>query len=169
LFFQFWSNFFSTVLILLSLLIFFYIFNSTEWVWIQYFYLISSEINYLDNNIYYIYILVPFLIGVFFKLGVSPLHLYKIEVYKGLPFLTIFFYTTYFFFAFVTFFLYTIVVLLSNFSNYWLLFLSIIFVVGSILLVALLFDVQYVKAFFAYSTIVNIILIFLLAIIYFNT
>ena len=41
-----------------------------------------------------------FIISVFFKLGVTPFHLFKVEVYKGIPLLSIFFYTTYYFIVF---------------------------------------------------------------------
>ena len=168
LFFQFWSNFFSTILIFMSLLIFFLILGSTEWFWLQVVYLISNEVGYSDNNNYFVIILFPLLVGIFFKLGLSPLHLYKIEVYKGLPFITIFFYTTYFFFSLLSFFVYLLVALLGVFSVYWVYFLSALFIVGSVVLTWLLFDVQYIKAFFAYSTVVNVILIFLVVVVYLN-
>ena len=168
LFFQFWSNFFSTVLIFMAVIVFFAIFGTTEWVSLRFLFLINTNVGYIDNHVYYIFILIPLLIGIFFKLGMSPLHLYKIEVYKGLPFITVFFYTTYFFFSFVTFFSYLIMILLDFFNWYWVLFLSIFFVIGAVIMVCLLFDVQYVKAFFAYSTVINVLLIFLIVILYFN-
>lgn len=165
LFFQFWSNFFSTVLILITLIVFFYLYNSTEWVIIHYIHIINNNMQYINNNGFFVFILFPLMVGIFLKLGMSPLHLYKIEVYKGLPLLSIFFYTTYFFFAFVSFFSYMGLFLLNVFSIYWIYFFSITFIIGAILLISLLFDVQYVKAFFAYSTIINVTLIMLLLIL----
>jgi NADH:ubiquinone oxidoreductase subunit 2 (subunit N) len=60
----------------------------------------------------------PLLIGIFFKLGMTPLHLYKIEIYRGLPFITIFFYTTYFFLIWVVFFSHFFTFLLMSFNGF---------------------------------------------------
>ena len=168
LFFQFWSTFFSTILIFISLLNIFSIFGTTEWIYMNVLFQLGSASGYLDNNYYFLVLLIPFLIGIFLKLGITPLHLYKIEVYKGLPFVTIFFYTTYFFFSFISFFCYLLMFLLDFFGIYWIILFPSLFVLGAFFLVALLFDVQYVKAFFAYSTIINVLLIFLILILYFN-
>lgn len=168
LFFQFWSTFFSTILILLSLLNLFYIFGSSEWVILDLLFNISQETSYFDNNIYFVYLLTPLIFGIFFKLGMTPLHLYKIEVYKGLPFVTIFFYTTFFFLSFVLFFSYFLISLMGFLKNFWFFFLMFFLIVGGFVLGFLLFDAKYVKAFFAYSTVINVVLILLTILIYFN-
>jgi NADH:ubiquinone oxidoreductase subunit 2 (subunit N) len=100
--------------------------------------------------------LILFLIFAFFlKLGITPTHLYKIEVYKGINFISIFFYTTYYFFIFFLYFLVLILLNLNSFNNLILYIISIILIVGSFFVISLLFDVNYVKAFLAYSSIVN--------------
>lgn len=168
LFFQFWSTFFSSILILISLLNFFYMFGTSEWIYINYLNIINFNINYFDNYNLFFFMFLPLLIGVFFKLGMTPLHLYKIEIYRGLPFITIFFYTTYFFLIWVIFFSHFFTFLLMSFNGFWIIYLTIGFIVGVIFVISLLFDVRYVKAFFAYSTIINIILVILILLIYFN-
>jgi hypothetical protein len=57
-----------------------------------------------NQNIKIIFTSIIFLISVFLKLGLAPVHFYKIEIYKGLPFVTILLYTIYFFFIFFLFF-----------------------------------------------------------------
>jgi hypothetical protein len=168
LFFQFWSTFFSTILIFVSLLNIFSIFGTTEWVYMDILFKLGVGSGYIDNHYYFIALLIPLLIGIFLKLGVTPLHLYKIEVYKGLPFVTVFFYTTYFFLSFIIFFCYLLMYLLNFFDMYWISLFPPLFTIGAVFVVALLFDVQYVKAFFAYSTVINVLLIFLILILYFN-
>ena len=100
-------------------------------------------------------LLVLFIFSIFIKLGVAPLHLFKIEVYNGLPYITIFFYTTFYFLIFFLFFL----LFLLNFLNIFLQQIYFVFIIsifmGVIYFMALLFDVNYIKAFFAYSTIIN--------------
>jgi hypothetical protein len=168
LFFQFWATFFSTVLILTSTLIFFYIFNTSEWTIMYYLFQINSNRVYFDNTLTFTFLCTPLLIGIFLKLGLSPLHLYKIEVYQGLPFKTIFFYTTYFFLCFVNYFCFFLIFLFNYTSIYWNFTLIIFFFGGLIYTVSLLFDVQFVKAFFAYSTIVNVVFSILLVLVYNN-
>jgi len=100
-------------------------------------------------------LVVVFLLGVLFKLGVTPFHLFKIEVYKGIPFLSIFFYTTYYFVVFFIFFLFMLSDFLVFFIPQYFVFLSILLLFGSIYVSVLLFDVSFLKAFFTYSTVIN--------------
>ena len=99
--------------------------------------------------------IIIFILGIFFKLGITPFHLFKIEVYKGLPFLSIFFYTTYYFVVFFIFFIFLLSDLLVFFVNQYFLFLTLVLFIGCIYIIVLLFDVSFLKAFFTYSTIIN--------------
>ena len=89
------------------------------------------------------------------KLGITPMHLFKIEVYKGLPFLSIFFYTTYYFIIFFFFFLYTLTDFLLVFNTITQLFLSLFLLLGGVYTISLLFDINLTKVFFTYSTVLN--------------
>ena len=89
-----------------------------------------------------------FLISIFFKLGVTPLHLFKVEVYKGIPFLSIFFYTTYYFIIFFIFFIFFLLDFLSLFVIQYYTFLVFLILVGILYVMVLLFDVNLLKAFF---------------------
>ena len=150
-FFQYWVTFFSTIFIIYFYICVFYFFGTSDWFIIQY-------LNCFEyNNITFgtattLYI---FITGVFLKLGIAPLHLFKLEVYNGLPYITIFFYTTFYFVVFFVFFfvfLYDFLfIFLSQMYNMLLCFIFI----GSVFTIVLMFDVSFIKAFFAYSTIIN--------------
>lgn len=64
---------------------------------------INSNLLYFEKKEFFL-IFIPLFFGVIIKLGMTPIHLYKIEVYKGLPFLSIFLYTTYYFLVYFIFF-----------------------------------------------------------------
>jgi hypothetical protein len=101
-------------------------------------------------------------------MGIAPLQLFKIEVYKGIPFLTLCFYTTMYFFAY---FSVTIILMydwfFSNMNCFW--FFMVLFLIFGILhVMTLMFDVSFIKAFFAYSTVINAIGFFVLLISTFN-
>ena len=96
-----------------------------------------------------------FIFSLFFKIGIAPFHLFKIEIYKSIPYLSILFYTTYYISTFLFFLLYLLSNLyMSLFVYIWFIF-SVMLIIGSMYIVSLLFDVNFIKAFFAYSTIIN--------------
>lgn len=156
-FFQYWANFFSSMLIMFSIFNIIYIFGSSEWCFLNF--LNYSNLNrpYNFNLFFFIFLWVPFFIGLFFKIGFTPLHLFKIEVYKGIPFISIFFYTTFYFLSFFLFFVLIIHYNLNSFKYFWNLILYIFIILGLLYSIILLFDVNLIKAFFAYSTIVNVL------------
>lgn len=153
-FFQYWANFFSSMLIMFSIFNILFMFGSSEWLFLE---LINkSNPNFNISNFYLnIYIWLSFFIGLFLKIGFSPLHLFKIEVYKGIPFVSIFFYTTIYF---LSFFLYFTIIVYSNINllnNLYNIILIIFILIGLFYSIILLFDVNLIKSFFAYSTVVN--------------
>lgn len=155
-FFQYWVTFFATIFIIYFYINIFYLYGTSEWFVFQFLSLLDIENNYAQSNMVRIIILV-FVLSIFLKLGITPFHLFKIEVYKGLPFLSVFFYTTYYFVVFFTFFIFILSDLLCCFEHQYSFFLFFVLFFGSIYLTVLLFDVVFLKAFFAYSTIINTI------------
>lgn len=77
---------------------------------------INLNLIYLNNFNFYLFLWVPFFIGFFLKIGLTPLHLFKIEVYKGIPFISIFFYTTYYFLSFFLFFILIVFYYINSFK-----------------------------------------------------
>lgn len=152
LFFQYWASFFSSVLILVSLVLIFSFYDTSEFFFINYFYRLSSNSIYKSNLLY---ITVPLFLGLIIKLGISPFHMYKIEIYKGLPLVSLFFYTTFyfliywfFFFVFIFFFFYSHKFILS-------VIILVIFFLSIAYLISVLFDGFIIKMFLSLSTILN--------------
>ena len=161
-FFQYWVMFFSTIFIVYFYICIFYIYGSSNWVAVQ---LLEKffKTKQLFVDIFYKNILFGiFLISVFFKLGVTPFHLFKVEVYKGIPLLSILFYTTYYFTIFFVFFIYLLSEYLGYFVPQFYMLLSISILFGSYYVILLLFDLSLIKAFFTYSTVINTIGLLLL-------
>ncbi len=155
-FFQYWVTFFSTIFIVYFYINVFYLYGTSEWFVLQFLNKVNVENNVNSYNNLRV-LLGVFLLSIFFKLGLTPLHLFKVEVYKGIPFLSIFFYTTYYFIVFFIFFLFLLSDLLGSFIPYYYLLLVILLIFGSVYTIVLLFDVNFLKAFFTYSTIINTI------------
>lgn len=153
LFFQYWVSFFSSVLLLFFFINLEFYFGSTEWTFL------NLSMHYCDLPVDFYFYFFFFIIGFFLKVGLAPFHLYKLEVYRGLPFITIYIYTLIFFLGY---FLYFSILLLCNLNSffvyYWIVIFLLVFV-GVIYVIFLLFDVNFIKNFFAYSTVINIVLL----------
>lgn len=154
LFFQYWATFFSSILFVYVIIIYIYIYGTTEWVILNFLNLIQNlQLNL--NHIIIVLISFVLIISFLIKIGLTPIHLYKLEVYKGLPYLSIFFYTTFYFLIFFIFF----IVLFLNYigvfiTTYWYLTLLLL-LLGISYTISLIFNVNLLKVFFAYSTIIN--------------
>lgn len=160
LFFQYWSSFFSSILIIYSLLMFIFIYGSADWVLIEYLSFVGLNFKYFNSFFFFVLVWFSFLIGFFLKIGFTPFQLFKVEIYKNLPLISIFFYTTFYFLVFFFF----LSLLFLNYLNIllnqtWFIFLLFI-LFGGIYIVFLFFDTTFVKAFFSYSTVINIYLLF---------
>ena len=99
-------------------------------------------------------------IGLIIKLGLAPFFIYKIELYKGLPFFTLALYSIVYFTAFGTAFV-TLYTYYFSLSLSILRMLILIFLVPIIFIVVLIFDSQHLRNFFAISSILTSTNIFL--------
>ena len=131
----------------------FCLFGSSDWFLLQFFNKIEQNHEIKNNLVRFLVIL--FIVSVFLKLGITPFHLFKIEVYKGIPYLSIFFYTTYYFIVFFLFFLSFLSDFLLFFTPQFYFYFNVSMLIGTIYILTLLFDINFIKVFFTYSTIIN--------------
>ena len=152
-FFQYWVTFLGTIFIIYFYINMFCLFGSSDWFLLQYFNKIEHVHKIKNNLIRFLVIL--FVVSVFLKLGITPFHLFKVEVYKGIPYLSIFFYTTYYFIVFFLFFLSFLSDFLLFFTPQFYFYLNSSMLIGTVYILTLLFDISFIKVFFTYSTIIN--------------
>jgi len=155
LFYQYWVNFFSSVIIIVAIINVMYLYGSTDWLVLNFINKIDLNLIYFKSTTLNFFIFTSMMIGFFLKIGVSPLHLFKIEIYKGIPFISIFFYTTFYFTSYFIFFSMFVFLHLNSLKFLWVFAVAIIIILGMVYLISLLFDTNFTKAFFAYSTIAN--------------
>jgi NADH:ubiquinone oxidoreductase subunit 2 (subunit N) len=129
-------------------------YGTTEWVILN-FLNFNQSLYFSTNTITNTLLNFILIFSFFIKVGLTPVHLYKLEIYKGLPYISIFFYTTFYFLVFFLFFLIFFLNYLGSFVlNYWYVYIISI-VVGMFYTINLLFNVNLLKIFFAYSTMIN--------------
>lgn len=161
-FFQFWASFFSSILLIYSIISFFFIFGTTEWVFLNFF--LERAFNsggfMLKNQV--VMVVYLFIFSVLIKMGVSPFLFFKIEIYRGLPLVVLFFYSiVYFFFFFVLVFLvflyyFCAILFLVSIPIFFFLSISTLFFLMN------LFNPYLLKNFFALSSLVNSLIFFFL-------
>lgn len=153
-FFQYWVNFFSSVILFFSLFNILLFFGTTDWFLINIFnkliFPFSSGSNFFLLLTYFL-----FIVGMFIKIGFTPSHLFKIEVYKGIPLISILFYTVFYFISFFLFFILIVFYYLNSIKLFVWFFVFIFVVCGLVYILTLIFDINLLKTFFAYSTVIN--------------
>lgn len=165
LFFQYWSTFFSSMLIFFALVNLYLVYGCTDFTTLNV--LSFIKLNLFSADLVQILLVwFPLFFGFFLKIGITPFHLFKIEVYKGLPLVSILFYTTFYFFIYFLFFYLLVSTYISAIKLHLFVILYLLVVTGTLYIISLIFDIFSVKAFFAYSTIINALLFITALLIY---
>lgn len=168
LFFQYWINFFSSIILFVSVFNILLLLGTSEWFLINVLNKFNFNIYYNDNFYYNFFLYFIFILGMFFKIGFTPSHLFKIEVYRGIPLISILFYTVYYFMSFFLFFVVMFFYYINSFRLFIWFFLFIFIIFGLIYIITLLFDINLLKTFFAYSTVINSLTFIILLFVSFN-
>ena len=156
LFYQFWITFFSTVFLFYFLINILLIFGTSNWFYINFLYASSFNISFF-NEYYILFVAIIFIFFFFFKLGVAPVHLFKVEIYESIPYISILFYTTFYVSVFLIYFSYLMTFLINTLITFSGFFIILSLMIGFLSLINIIFNVQFIKSFLAYSTIINIL------------
>lgn len=156
LFYQFWVTFFSTIFLFYFLMSIILMFGTSNWFNLNF--LVSINFSVYFFNEYYIIMSSMFFIFFFFiKMGVAPMHLFKVEIYESIPYISILFYTTIYISVFFVYFSYILSNLMNTFFYISAIFITLSVALGFLSFLNLIFNVQFLKSFLAYSTIINIL------------
>lgn len=132
-----------------------YIYGSSDFFFLNFLNLINNNLFFSTDLEFNLVLWTSFFISFFLKVGLTPSHLFKIEVYKGIPFISIFFYTTFYFLSYFIFLTVFVQVYTNSLKIFFYFFFIVFIFFGFFYTLFLLFDVSFTKAFFAYSTVVN--------------
>lgn len=164
LFFQFWANFVSSILLFFSLINIHYLCGTSNFFILNFIFSILSSNLFIPNN-FNMTIFILFTMGLFIKLGLSPYQFFKIETYKGVPLFMVVIYTTLYLLIYVYFFLFLFfyqLPVIRDFTGAYTLF-SITF--SLFYLISLLFDTKNFKAFLSYSTLITVVNLFVVVLV----
>ena len=97
----------------------------------------------------------------FIKCGVAPFYFWKPSFFKGIPLHALFLYIFFFYFFLFTFILYFLLIYVSDLFVFNILVNLTVLLTGTIMLFFILYESYYLKAFFAMSSILNSLFVFL--------
>lgn len=164
LFFQFWTTFLSSALLFYSLINIHYTLGISTFFLLN-FYFSAVSLNWYTPKSFNTFILTSMTAGLLIKLGIAPYQFFKIEVYRGVPLFMLIIYTILYLIIYIYFFMFLFLVqipLLRDFTGVYILGATVFAV---FYLFSLLFDTANFKAFLSYSTLINVINIFVIIII----
>jgi hypothetical protein len=163
LFIQFWMSFFSSIMLILFLILSIYFWNTSNFNEINLI-LTLAKLDYTHIHPLYVSLWdMLFVLAFFIKSGISPFHILKMDLYKGLSLSTVYCYTILYFVGIYIYFLYIIYYLLPHIlhNNFYL--LEFMLVISSFYLIITLFSSKYLKVFLALSSVLNSVLLLLIS------
>lgn len=156
----FWVTLVSSILLFLFL-IFFYLcvstFDFTLIGCVSIFLVDTSEITSLASMSATWFL---FILCVFIKGGVVPFYVWKPSFFKGISFLSLFFYIYVYYFLLFVYLVYCIFLELNELLTLYLYLLLALLSVSTIMVSGILFESFYIKAFLALSSILNSLILF---------
>lgn len=157
----FWVSLISSLNLFVFLILFYTHFFTLDWFLTEHFFFFLINDASLKELFSLSLIWLNLVFCIFLKCGLVPFYFWKPTFFKGLPIHALMFYVTFFYFFLFNFFLYFF---LANVSEIFFFFayVNICFLlVGVVFLLALLCEAYYIKVFFAMSSIINSLFVFL--------
>ena len=155
----FWTSLLTTLTLFLFLVLVYTKFLTVEWSLVSlitgYFAVTATPMNL--SIISFSWSLV--LLVVFLKCAITPFYLWKPTFFKGLPYLTLFFYIFIFYFFIFLFFINFLLGLYSDLLVLNTFLLLFVLVLSTFILPSILYETLNLKTFFALSSIMNSVII----------
>lgn len=155
----FWITLVSSLMLFLSLLIFYFKYLTFDWslapaIFLHLFTL-SSLKSVFSLSLGWLLLIICLLI----KCGVVPFYLWKPTFFKGMSMLSLFFYVYFYYFSMFLYFLYVLTAYLNEMFAFNIFILSTVVIIATVGITSILFESYYVKSFLALSSILNSILL----------
>jgi hypothetical protein len=159
--FFFWVSLIGSLNLFLFLILFYVKLVTFDWALVEVLFQYTVNVGSLKDLFYISLAWFNFLVCIFLKCGLAPFYFWKPTFFKGMSLHALFFYLTFFYFFLILYFAYVLIILLNE-VFYFNIFINILLLSsGLVLLTVTLLESYYLKAFFALSSILNTLLIFL--------
>lgn len=157
----FWVSLISSLNLFLFCLLFYLKLFTFDWYLMEHVFLHLTSVASLKDLVTLGFTWFVLMFCLFLKCGIAPLYIWKPTFFKGIPFYTIFFYICFFYFVL---FLFVIHLLTTYFSEifYFYTYVTVLFLLlGLVMLLFIICESYYLKAFLAMSSILNSLFVIL--------
>ena len=157
----FWISLVSSLNLFFFLILFYLKFVTFDWFFFEH--IFNFIINFCTVKDLFFIVLIWFnlLFCVFLKCGLVPFYFWKPIFFKGMPVHALFFYILFFYFFIFLFFLTTLLVYLNEIFYFFIGINICMLLTGFFILLFILCESYYIKAFLALSSILNTLFVFL--------
>lgn len=159
--FFFWISLLGSLNLFLFLLLFYIKFVTFDWFLIELIFQYVVSVSNIKDFFYITLCWFNFLFCIFLKCGLAPFYFWKPTFFKGMSFHALFFYIFFFYYFLILYFAYVLIILLNEVFYFNILVSLFLLSFGLLMLIFILFESYYIKAFFALSSILNTLLVFL--------
>lgn len=159
--FLFWISLVSSLNLFLFLTFFYIKVLTLDWFLIEYVVSYVWTVGDLKTVFYVTLNWFNLMLCLFIKCGVAPFYFWKPTFFKGIPMHALFLYIYFFYFFLFIFLIYFLLVYMADLFLFNLTVNILVMLVGTIFLLFILYESYYVKAFFAMSSILNSLFVFL--------
>ena len=157
----FWISLVSSLNLFFFLILFYLKFLTFDWFFFEFIFIYIINVSDLKDIFFIVIIWFNLLFCIFLKCGLVPFYFWKPIFFKGMPTHSLFFYILFFYFFIFLFFL---IFFLSYLSEIFYFFIGVnicILLTGFFILLFILCEAYYLKAFLALSSILNTLFVFL--------
>lgn len=160
-FFVFWISLISSLNLFVFLTLMYFRFYTFDWYMMEHVFTYLITLNDVKSVFALSLVWLNFLFCIFLKCGLVPFYFWKPIFFKGIPLHTLFFYITFFYFFLFYFFIYFLIIYFNELFYFNMFVNVLLLVLGLIILIFLVCESFYIKAFLAMSSILNTLLVFL--------
>jgi hypothetical protein len=160
--FFFWISLLASLNLFIFLILFYLKFATLDWYTLEvlafYIFATGDLRDFFSMSLIWL----TLMFCIFLKCGLVPFYFWKPVFFKGISLHTLFFYVFFYYFAILYFFIYFTLVYVSDLFYANIFINNLLLMAGVVMLVFILCESYYLKAFFALSSILNTLLVFLM-------
>ena len=157
----FWISLISSLNLFFFLILFYLKFLTFDWFVFEFIFFYLMNLNQSKDVFFVFMIWFNLLFSIFLKCGLVPFYFWKPTFFKGMPLHALLFYIIFFYFFILLFFIYFLLIYLNELFFFFSLINICLLFIGIFILLFILCEAYYIKAFLAISSILNTLFIFI--------
>lgn len=157
----FWVSLLSSLNLFIFCLFFYFKLFTFDWYLMEHAFLYITSVATLKDLLSLGTTWFVLVFCIFLKCGIAPLYIWKPTFFKGIPLYTIFFYVCFFYFSLFLFIIHLLTSYFSEIFFYYSIVTFLFLVAGLVVLLFIICESYYLKAFLAISSILNSLFVIL--------